>query len=384
MQSHVLAGALAYFIPILSLYLLRRRWRSSWTRGPSRNEILWTAGTALVFLLTNPGRLELNAKISQEKSIIRKIISRWDSSIEVYSYGWCSIGKYDDKTYVGMLSHWILVSDVQNVSPTFKSFMIALQVIIFFAWQFQGYSSETMADHFTSSWHNMRRGRAWTLATGSISHASVLHFVLNLSSLSQLIPQLEETDLHLPTFWFASAVGAALASIIWHGIFRRQAVDLLGASGVVYAMQVAIAVRSPSARFIAYGREMSAFQLLQLRLGIDMAMYLMQGASLHGIDVPCHVGGAVCGYMLSACSTGKQWLGAIYRRRSPRQRWWSPVHNAAHSQTPIPTSLHTFLHDVAQDPTAGCTADVTFGIAVAALVIFAWIFLPRNPVDSYG
>lgn len=377
------ATLLAFAVPGLVLRSLAVRRHKSRSGLPWSTIACWSAAAVACFV-TNPGTIELHAKIAAGRSILRKLVSRWEREGNIYSYGWCSVATYDGDTYFGVLSTWVSASDFQKLgtSADFSTLFLATQVVIFLLWQYFGASSEAMADHFTSSWHNLRRGRMWTLITGPLSHIQTFHFILNLTSMFRLLEAFRDLPVSLPKFCLTAAVSSAAASVFWHGIVRRHAVDLVGCSGVVYALHAALALHLPSSQIHAFGRDLTAFQMLQLRLCIDVGFFLVQGGSFRGVDVPCHVGGMLAGACLATCSSPtNNWLRRFYM--APRRDWWWSPSLVLSNKLPQ-QAVSVLGIDASSGSANMCSSDASLVLLTSALVLGVCIWCRCSDQHDMG
>lgn len=161
----------------------------------------------------------------------------------------------------------------------------------------QIFTGDVLIDRFASNTACIADGQVYRLLTSIFLHAplrgsfSILHIAFNMYVLSMYGPQVEQTFgtkrfvfLYFATGFFASAVSYNLNDYIVG----------YGASGAVFGMFGVLLV-------YLYNRRSSTFASAYLRdIGIFIAINLMFGFTLRGIDNFAHIGGLIGGIALAA------------------------------------------------------------------------------------
>lgn len=153
-------------------------------------------------------------------------------------------------------------------------------------------------------------GGAWRLLAHAFLHGSVIHLLLNLSSLVALGFVLERAlgSLRYLLLYAVSALGGGLAT----SLFNPPNQPVLGGSGALFGMVgAAIALNMRSGRHLL---DFLAFDGPRRLLGLT-ALYLAVGIFLPGISNLGHAGGLVAGFSLTFV-----WL--VPGQITPRLRAW--------------------------------------------------------------
>ncbi|HEX2196680.1 MAG TPA: rhomboid family intramembrane serine protease, partial [Actinomycetota bacterium] len=161
----------------------------------------------------------------------------------------------------------------------------------------QIFTGDLLIDRFASSTAHIADGQFYRLLTSIFLHAplrgsfSILHIAFNMYVLSMYGPQVEQTFgtarfvfFYFATGFFASAVSYNL----------NDCIVGYGASGAVFGMFGVLLV-------YLYNRRSSTIASAYLRdIGIFIAINLMFGFTIRGIDNFAHIGGLIGGMGLAA------------------------------------------------------------------------------------
>lgn len=146
----------------------------------------------------------------------------------------------------------------------------------------------------------MERGEFYRIYTSMFLHADAGHLFSNMLMLYALGEMLERYigRAGYAVLYLASGAGAAAASI-WHQLRVGSLVGSIGASGAVYGLIGALLF------LVIAGR--GRFQSVTLtRILLCIAYSLYSGLITEHIDNAAHIGGFVCGFVLTALLTIKK------------------------------------------------------------------------------
>lgn len=161
----------------------------------------------------------------------------------------------------------------------------------------QIFTGDALIDRFASNTVQIWRGEVWRLLTSVFLHAplqgtfSILHIAFNMYILSIYGPQVEQTfgTKRFVFLYFATGFVASAVSYSQNGCIVGY-----GASGAVFGV-VGILV------YYLYNRRTSAIAGAYLgNIGFFIALNLMLGFSVSGIDNFAHIGGLIGGIALAA------------------------------------------------------------------------------------
>ncbi|HEX2196676.1 MAG TPA: rhomboid family intramembrane serine protease [Actinomycetota bacterium] len=196
------------------------------------------------------------------------------------------------------------VAEARKSAPKVRSAMAvnapatrAIVAITIGVYVLQIFTGDLLIDRFASSTAHIADGQFYRLLTSIFLHAplrgsfSILHIAFNMYVLSMYGPQVEQTFgtarfvfFYFATGFFASAVSYNL----------NDCIVGYGASGAVFGMFGVLLV-------YLYNRRSSTIASAYLRdIGIFIAINLMFGFTIRGIDNFAHIGGLIGGMGLAA------------------------------------------------------------------------------------
>lgn len=175
-----------------------------------------------------------------------------------------------------------------------------------------------MRKNFTLSANNLKHGRYWNLLSCEISHSDLPHLLANMAGLLAATPGLASSE----PFWGVAGLivmSAAFSSVTsvygWRAVTEETQVTSLGASGVIFGLMTADAIRSPANEVVLFGVTMSSRSALFVQASVECMLGIVSAKGgkpmflgvdvgkaldglldrLRGIDVFGHFGGALCG-----------------------------------------------------------------------------------------
>jgi len=155
-----------------------------------------------------------------------------------------------------------------------------------------------------NSW-NSQYFKVWQLLTHMFLHSGWVHLAFNMIALWLLGRLLEKAwgGKRLLIFYLVCGVGAAIISLfVDHTIFNQFSNATVGASGAIYGLLVALAIKFPNIKiiFIFLPIPLAAKYFVPLLLLIDLTAGSM-GISLFGQNIAhfAHIGGALTGFILT-------------------------------------------------------------------------------------
>ena len=218
---------------------------------------------------------------------------------------------------LGIVSHWFPISKTGALGRVLKSrsrggkedvflTVATVNVVVLLLWWYMSrteHGTTFMAKHWTASRYNLQHGRVYTLFTSCISHADFIHLLFNLFLFYQI------TQVVLPNimsrwecFMFLIAAGtfASSISVLVNNFILHQRSQLVGFSGCCYSLLAVVAIAQPAAEWNMMGMQLSTVEFLIASLVVDFIA--RRG---RGVDVVCHFGGIVYGYVwMNACDEG--------------------------------------------------------------------------------
>jgi rhomboid protease GluP len=164
-------------------------------------------------------------------------------------------------------------------------------------------------------------GAWWRLLTPMVLHGSVLHLLFNSWALYALGPAVEAA--YGARRFLAIYLLAGLAGSMASYLFNPDALSV-GASGAIFGLLGALAARIFSARSVL-GRDATKMQFGQI--GSMIAINLLFGFTVQGIDNAAHIGGLVLGGLVGLVLAPQyrrvhtHELGAPPRSANDRTAW---------------------------------------------------------------
>jgi membrane associated rhomboid family serine protease len=168
----------------------------------------------------------------------------------------------------------------------------------------------------------------WTLVTYTFLHGGFWHILINMLMLWWLGSPVEER-LGPRTFcalYFGAGIGGALINLLFANLLGLAAVPVIGASGAVFGVMVALAMLYP--RMPVY-----LFFLVRVELRYAVAGFvflnLLWLGSNDGTAYIVHLGGAAVGYLLmKSWKKGFELSAPIYTV----ERWWNKLRGGYRKQ----------------------------------------------------
>jgi membrane associated rhomboid family serine protease len=158
----------------------------------------------------------------------------------------------------------------------------------------------------------------WTLVTNTFLHGSLWHILINMLMLWWLGRLIEERlgPRAFCAIYFGSGIGGALINLLFANLLGLSSVPVIGASGAVFGIMVALAMLYP--RMPIY-----LFFLVRIELRYAVGGYifinLLSLGRSDGTAYIVHLGGAAFGYLLmKAWKNGFDLSHPIYTL----ERWW--------------------------------------------------------------
>lgn len=151
----------------------------------------------------------------------------------------------------------------------------------------------------------------WQLVTYGFLHGGPGHILINLLFLYFLGTMLEGTigSRRFAVFYFAAIVFAGVCQLTL-GLLRGEDATIIGASGGVLAVVVAMATLRPQQRmiFIVVPLTLKVFALIYVGLDVFNSIMDLKGAN-SGVATFAHLGGALFGYV--TVRTGWIWRDPV-------------------------------------------------------------------------
>lgn len=178
--------------------------------------------------------------------------------------------------------------------------ILALNTLVYL--YFQVGDEAFLFRHFLVSMESLEEGRYYTLLTSEFSHASFLHFFLNMYVLYGFGPLVEITlgARRFLGFYLAAAALASLSHALLSAyLLGEPGLPALGASGAISGLLLVFALLFPRQRILLLGIiPMPAIFGAFLIVGIDLWGLYRQA---HGGTLPighgAHLGGALAGLL---------------------------------------------------------------------------------------
>lgn len=178
--------------------------------------------------------------------------------------------------------------------------LVAVNLLVFLLWWWQGVPVEVMVGHFLVSWPHLVDGRIWVLLTSVFSHNLLFHLAINLIVLLSFGPPMERLmgSRRFLGFYLAAGLIASLAHVgVSTLLIGRPEQPALGASGAIAGILVLFAFSFPKAKVLLFFLiPLPAIVAALVFVAIDIWGLIAQieGAGLpigHG----AHLGGALTG-----------------------------------------------------------------------------------------
>lgn len=172
--------------------------------------------------------------------------------------------------------------------------LLALNVIVYVAWNTMGDSTTLLADNFTVSSGHLASLRFWTLLTSGFSHYGFEHLLFNMYAL-WLFGRPVALIIGSRAFAHLYVAGAIVASIghVAYNIVSGDPTPALGASGAVMAISTVFALMFPKVRLLLFFLiPLPAIAAVALFALIDVMGMVSGGSS---IAHAAHLGGLLYG-----------------------------------------------------------------------------------------
>lgn len=179
--------------------------------------------------------------------------------------------------------------------------IIAINVIVFFLWQFVGITyPEFMIKNFLVSWSALEHERVWTLLTSVFSHNMLFHLFINMFVLFNF-GVIIESNLgalrFLKFYLLAGLAGSLVHSLTCAFILNQPEQMALGASGAISGIVMIFALLHPQHKIFLFGIiPLPAIWAVVLINGIDVWGFINQTRGIASImGHGAHLGGAFAG-----------------------------------------------------------------------------------------
>lgn len=183
------------------------------------------------------------------------------------------------------------------------SVFIFLNALVFLAWNFSGRGEPPfLVDNFLVSWTALQDGRWWTLVTSVFSHASLLHFLLNmfvLNSFGGIMVRVLGHRRFLIFYFAAGIISSFCHAAVSRFLLDRPDLPALGASGAIAGLVLLFSLVFPREKILIFGIiPLPALFGALVFVGLDIWGLIAQaeGGGLpigHG----AHLGGAATGIL---------------------------------------------------------------------------------------
>lgn len=145
----------------------------------------------------------------------------------------------------------------------------------------------------------------WKALTYMFVHAGFLHIATNLYMLWLFGPRVEHawSAGSFSRYYLWCGLGGWLAHVLF---FRNTTTALVGASGAIYGVMLAYAMRWPSQELYLFGAVPVKMKWLFLGyLGVDVVLGVAGGTSGGGVAHFAHIGGAAAGWLYLRTPSGQ-------------------------------------------------------------------------------
>jgi len=163
-------------------------------------------------------------------------------------------------------------------------------------------------------------GEPWRLLTSAFLHGGWTHLLMNMYMLAVLGPILERTigALRFAVVYLLSALGASLLSAFWFGYHEVESfvsagihpVVSVGASGALMGLAGAAAAVCLRYAMSRRGWDEPPVPIRSSAIGQVIAINLISGFFISGIDQAAHVGGVLVGFIVGMAVCRPQRKGA--------------------------------------------------------------------------
>lgn len=195
----------------------------------------------------------------------------------------------------------IIVEPPRRRRGSSVSFIIAVNVVVFFLWHLPVYVSEQfMKDNFLVSWESLVSGRPWTLLGSVFSHFIFIHILFNMVALKSFGTVMEIVigwHRFLSFYLIAGIFSSFCHAVVSAWILGDPELQALGASGAVSGVVLLFSLMFPKEKILILGIiPVPALWGALAFVGLDVWGLISQaeGGGLplgHG----AHLGGALAG-----------------------------------------------------------------------------------------
>ena len=193
---------------------------------------------------------------------------------------------------------------------------IAIFVLMWWPIRDQGLTNERLLAWGANFAPLTLTGQPWRLLTGAFLHGGWTHLFMNMYMLAVLGPLLERTigALRFIVVYLLSALGASLLSAYWFGhhqvgsfttalgvVVPAQGIHpvvSVGASGALMGLAAAAAAVCLRHAFIRRQTQEAPVPISGSAIGQVIAINLLSGFFVSGIDQAAHVGGVIVGFVV--------------------------------------------------------------------------------------
>ena len=187
--------------------------------------------------------------------------------------------------------------------PIITLVILAINTIVFIAWNLPGSVSPLlMENNFLVSWESLADGRVWTALGSVFSHATTLHFMVNMFVLWNFGGLLERVlgrrvflSFYLVAGIFSSICHAVVSNLLLH----QPDLPALGASGALSGMVLVFSLLFPKEKLLLFGfiPIPALFGALAF-IALDIwGLTAQVGGGGFPIGHGAHLGGALAGFI---------------------------------------------------------------------------------------
>jgi membrane associated rhomboid family serine protease len=162
----------------------------------------------------------------------------------------------------------------------------------------------------------VQAGTWWQVATYMFVHGGWGHIFFNMLALFLFGIQLEQRmgSTEFLLYYFICGIGAGIATLFINLATGQGAVDVVGASGAIFALLLAFAAFFPDARIFIFGiLPMRAPVAVALYAGIEIFSSFTSFQS--GVAHLTHLAGLAFGYLYLVARFGMNPIAIFFRRR---------------------------------------------------------------------
>ena len=191
--------------------------------------------------------------------------------------------------------------------------LIILNVIFYIATYYMPGMRDRMFDWFALYYPTNEHFRIWQFVTHMFMHGGFIHILFNMYALWAFGSPLEQMwgRNKFFFFYFSAGIGAAIIYTIANYFFQETQAVAVGASGAVYGVLVAFAMKFPNAKLalIFFPVPIAAKYFIPLLVFSDL-FFGLTNYSVGNIAHFAHIGGALIGFLM-----------AWYWKKNEFQRW---------------------------------------------------------------